>query len=101
MFNTNSGYLDISASFVYANNTGSMNNIAIVIGQNPWPSPGFESYGRLNIPQPTTGTKYTLSLLFKQPNPYPIYYVGTPIPPPYNAPYFSSSGIIYVTIITY
>jgi hypothetical protein len=70
-----SGYLNIDASFVYRNNAGSINNIAIVAGS----SYGDDSYGRLNIPSPSVGTLYNLS--FGQ--------------------YFPASGNLYVTIITY
>ena len=86
VFNTNSGYLNILVSFIYtlAFNQGSIGVVAIVVG----PNPGGDSYGRLEIPNPTSGTNYTLSLL-------------TTNPPPDDAPYFSASGNIYVTIITY
>ena len=70
-----SGYLDIETGFIYQNNAGSINNIAIVIGT----SYGDDSYGRLDIPNPTVGTFYNLDV----------------------SPYLPASGNIYVTIITY
>jgi hypothetical protein len=70
-----SGFLDVEANFTYANNAGSINNIAIVAGTTL----GDDSYGRLNIPSPTPGTTYTLTC----------------------SPYKAASGNIYVTIITY
>jgi hypothetical protein len=69
-----SGYLDITSSFTYENNVGSINDLAIVAGT----SLGDDTYGRLDIPAPTPGTTYTLT----------------------DSPYIPASGNIYVTIIT-
>jgi|694.fasta_scaffold10547_18 hypothetical protein len=68
------GFLTYSASFVYQNNVGSINNIAIVAGTTL----GDDTYGRLDIPSPSNGTTYTLSL----------------------SPYFPASGNLYVTILS-
>ena len=67
--------IDITASFVYQNNQGSINDIAIVSGT----SFGDDSYGRLNIPNPGVNVTYTLNC----------------------SPYLPASGNLYVTIITY
>ena len=67
--------IDITASFVYQNNQGSINDIAIVAGT----SFGDDSYGRLNIPNPGVNVTYTLNC----------------------SPYLPASGNLYVTIITY
>jgi hypothetical protein len=75
VFMTNSGVLDISTSFVYANNVGSINNLRISIGS----ANGATNYGVLNIPQPGVGQTYSLNV----------------------TPYFPASGNIYVTITTY
>ena len=67
--------IDITASFVYQNNQGSINDIAIVAGT----SFGDDTYGRLNIPSPGVNVTYTLNC----------------------SPYLPASGNLYVTIITY
>jgi hypothetical protein len=67
--------IDITASFVYQNNQGSINDIAIVAGT----SFGDDTYGRLNIPNPSVNVTYTLNC----------------------SPYLPASGNLYVTIITY
>ena len=67
--------IDITASFVYQNNQGSINDIAIVAGT----SFGDDTYGRLNIPNPGVNVTYTLNC----------------------SPYLPASGNLYVTIITY
>jgi hypothetical protein len=69
-----SDYLDITSTFTYENNVGSINDLAIVAGT----SLGDDSYGRLDIPSPADGTTYTLTC----------------------SPYLPASGNIYVTIIT-
>ena len=70
-----SGYLNIDASFVYQNNAGQINRIAIVAGS----SYGDDSYGRLEIPIPSVGTLYNLSI----------------------SNTFQASGNLYITIVTY
>ena len=67
--------IDITASFVYQNNQGSINDIAIVAGT----AFGDDTYGRLNIPSPGVNVTYTLNC----------------------SPYLPASGNLYVTIITY
>jgi hypothetical protein len=74
-FTTNSGNLQIVASFIYANNSGSINNIRIAIGS----SSGATNYGVKDIPQPGVGQTYLLNV----------------------SPYIPESGNIYVTITTY
>lgn len=70
-----SGYLDTVAGFTYRNNLGSINNLQITFGT----SSGDDSYGKLQIPQPSDNTYYELS----------------------ESIYLPSSGNIYVTIDTY
>jgi hypothetical protein len=67
--------MDIDASFTYQNNVGSINNIRISAGS----SSGDTSFGYLDIPQPSVGVTYTLSV----------------------SHYFPSSGNLFVTIDTY
>lgn len=70
-----SGNLQCYAGFTYRNISGSMNNLELKMGSNP----GDDSYGILQIPQPSDNTFYELDI----------------------TRYFPASGNLYITIDTY